>query len=202
MSKKKTKRIDFSKLPVGTKVRRRDGEVVTIEEQLHDTALTWRVCVRVLRGGVDWYTVWGSFHGNGNKSCLDLVSVVIDKKAKPKAVTSAKTPALPEGVFNVADLVGKLLVIESDGNSGRMKVLGLPVSAGPFKSQTDLERHLIEDGVDTFESSDRSSMDDLEHRGSDCLVVEVKRVVRQVPVVKLGCEVRDVSELKEDANAR
>ena len=36
MSKKKTKRIDFSKLPVGTKARRRDGEVVTIEELKED----------------------------------------------------------------------------------------------------------------------------------------------------------------------
>lgn len=201
MSKKNAKRIDFSKLPIGTQVRRRDGEVVTIVEQLKGTRLTWRVGVRVSDGGCGWHTTFGYFQCTGTEHCCDLVSVVSHEKAKPKAAVSKK-PALPEGVFNVSDLVGKLLVIESDNNTGRMKLLGLPVSAGPFKSNADVDRHLIEDGIDTFEGSDRSSLDDLEHWGSDCLIVEVKRVVRQVPVVKVGCEVQDVSGIKEDANAR
>lgn len=202
MSKKtnaKTKRIDFSKLPVGTKVVRRDGVVVTISCQKKDKWQTWRVECLDQYDHPEWYAFNGKSFINCPESPRDLVGVVEPEMSVKQTTTSTKTkkPALPEGIFNVTDLVGKLLVIESDNNSGQMRVVGTSVSAGPFKSHADVVRHMVADGIETFEGSDRSSMDDLEHWGSDCLVVEVKRVVRQVPVVKVGCDVRDVSEIQE-----
>lgn len=124
------------------------------------------------------------------------------KKAKPEKRKSAAVPRLPEGVFEVADLVGKLLVIESDGNSGTMRVVGFPVSAGPFNTHEEADRHMADEAVELFDGSDRSSADDLEHWGSDALVVEVKRVVRTVPTMKVGCEIREIAGSWEANNAR
>ena len=115
-------------------------------------------------------------------------------KAPAKAPTRKEPKAsLPPGHVYVADCPGRFLVLEGVKNDGTVDLKDLAEVRGPFASAKAAEDDIRKDAVDTFEGDPDSRMEDLENWGSDCLIVEVKRVVRAVPVVTVKAEIKTIA---------
>lgn len=182
--KKKTKKtekagkLDLFAFPDGTSVRLRNGDVCTILQK--DDIGPY--VVRLSNGS--WYTPDGSFRAGYEEDPFDVVEILSAPEPAPK----------PEpGFLRVADLIGKVLVIESDGNSGIIKTGSAELVGYAFKDEAAALAHIRKDSAGTFEDGGEITTEDLENWGSDCLIVEVKRVVRPVPTVKIGCEILTVA---------
>ena len=94
------------------------------------------------------------------------------------------------GKAGLHPLVGCFLVIETEHNTPQESVRG--EVKGPFRTQAEAERWMIDDAVDTFSGSDRSLQSgEAEEWGSDMYVCEIKRVCRPVPVVKITARTMD-----------
>ena len=141
-----------------------------------------------------------AFHGSLD-NCVDRVRVC-SASARPenrgvhyvkKATRKAPKVILPPGHVYVADCPGRFLVLEGMKNDGTVDLKDLAGVRGPFVSAKAAEDDIRKDAVDTFEGDPESTLDDLENWGSDCLIVEVKRVVRPVPVVSVKAEIKTIA---------
>lgn len=185
------KKLDLSKCKPGDRVRLRNGTETNVAR---NTGLASYPVE--LRNGIS-YTYNGE-HYYGHRSELDIVAIL--PRAKPKKPAekpeAPAQPKLPEGVFRVADMIGKTVVIEGSKNDGTFSCDCTEVF-GVYKDEKAALKDLADRNADEFDESDKSS--DGETWASDCLIVEVKRVVRPVPRVKVNCDIRVVAGGAKDA---
>ena len=189
----KTTKIDLSMCKVGDKAMTRDGHTLTFKGRRD------RMVYPYIFGcscGRDHNFAQDGRFDPSKEDRRDIVGLVLpDEPApNPKATSKPSAPELPPGFVRVADCVGKFLVVEGDKSGGVIDLESLTAVRGPFKSIQAAEKDIRDDAIDTFESDPGNSrdMEDLENLGSDCLIVEVKRAVRPVPTVKVGCEIKTI----------
>jgi hypothetical protein len=184
------KKLDLSKCEVGDRVRLRNGKETLVDENDGSD-------VPVYAGGC-WYRRNGKSYVDVDH--LDIVAILPrEKTKKPVAKPAAPVkPALPAGVFSVSDLVGKTIAIYGEKNDGTFALRGAEL-VGVYDNEKAALADIADKDADTFESDGGDTLDDLANWGSDYLIVEVKRVVRPVPVVDVKCEVRVIAGGKEDA---
>jgi hypothetical protein len=88
-------------------------------------------------------------------------------------------------------MIGKFIVIETNTNTPQETIRGEIM--GPYKTQAEAERWIVEDAVDTLTRSDLSLQEgDAEEWGSDMYICEIKRVCRPVPSVRITARIMDV----------
>lgn len=188
----KAEKIDLSKCKVGDKAVTRDGYTLTFKgrrDRLAKPYIFGCSCGRDHSFSQD-----GRF-GPSKENCRDIVGLILsDEPApKPKAAKKPAVPELPPGSVRVADCVGTFLVVEGDKNGGVIDLESLTAVRGPFKSIQAAEKDIRDDAIATYSGDRGNSLSDLENWGSDCLIVEVKRAVRPVPTVKVGCEIETIA---------
>lgn len=83
---------------------------------------------------------------------------------------------------------------EVKGESWPMPPLQSMAAVGPFAAIRDAENYLREDGADTYMSADGSlrDLDDGQDWAAAVMIVEVVKVVQQVPVVSVSVKLKTI----------
>ena len=99
-------------------------------------------------------------------------------------------PRKAAGKARLHSHVGCFCVIETEKNTPQEKIHG--EVRGPFHTQAEAEKWMIDDAIDTYSGSDRSLQNGKDEEwGSDMYVCEIKRVCRPVPVVGITARLMD-----------
>ena len=142
-----------------------------------------------LENWVPFYTKDGTFL-IGEKSELDIVRIIHKTQPKPTTKKPAVAPS-PKKKPTIADVVGKFIAIESFGMSEEFNVKESDI-LGIFDTEKKAIDHICEDAKENFEADKEATINDGEYLASNCLIVEIKRVVRPVITATVKCEVKDV----------
>lgn len=146
---------------VGRTVRLRGGGTAKIDMVRKDPLSIYPDRIDCTRGGTG-----GVFSVSGYACALAAVAFTDDPPADPRAENAAKA-------------VGRFLAVESDRTSGELDVAGFHVR-GAFDTVGEAEEFIKDDTVESY--GDGSDAGDPEAFSGDWFIVEIKRVVRPVPV--------------------
>lgn len=171
-------KLDLSKCKVGDKVILRSGKVVTISSISPNERYPIRCDDEYSR------TFLGFWQRTEKVNDIDIVSIV-----KPSA-KSKKTK--PVELSDIKNLIGKIIVIDTTKNDGKFDLSSAELR-GVFTSEKLALDYVRNDAKDTYDGDPSNDMQDLDNWGSDVLIVEVKRVVRPVPSVKVSCSVKTIA---------
>lgn len=96
-----------------------------------------------------------------------------------------------EKTVSVNSMIGKFVVIEAFGTSDEFNVKESDI-LGIFDTEKKAIDHICEDAKENFEADNEATIRDGEDWASNCLIVEIKRVVRPILTATVKCEVKDV----------
>lgn len=128
---------------------------------------------------------------------MSVKKAVKKRDAKPKVVEvlprvkKQPPPVAPNANCPVSGIVGKFAVIESNRNGMTFSIEDVRVH-GVFDTFADALAFVKDDAEDVYDASGGGG-GNLEKWGSDCLVVEVKSVVRPVPEIEVKMTVKTVA---------
>lgn len=90
-------------------------------------------------------------------------------------------------------MVGRFVIIETDGTSNPNRLSGETETKGPFGTMEQVERWMVNDAISTYGNGEEECRagDDIEW-GSETYICEIKRVVKQVPNVRITARIADV----------
>lgn len=114
----------------------------------------------------------------------------VKTKPKPTSKNTAVVPAQQKKP-TIADMVGKFIAIEAFGASEEFNVNESDI-LGIFDTEKLAIDHICEDAKENFEADNEATIKDGEDWASNCLIVEIKRVVRPILTATVKCEVKDV----------
>lgn len=92
---------------------------------------------------------------------------------------------------SVNSMIGKFIAIEAFGTRDDFNVKETDI-LGIFDTEKLAIDHICEDAKENFEADNEATIKDGEDWASNCLIVEIKRVVRPVITATVKCEVKDV----------
>jgi hypothetical protein len=115
----------------------------------------------------------------------------VEVKEEKQAAKKQASVKPPENKPTVHGMIGKFVVIEANSNADTFDVKESDVH-GIFDTEKRAIDHICEQTRKDFEADNDSNIHVGEDWAGDCLIVEIKRVVRPVITAAVTCEIKDV----------
>lgn len=138
-----------------------------------------------------WYCRKEGWHCTKNTRVDKKDGYFVEVKEKKQPAKKQASVKPPENKPTAHGMIGKFVVIEANSNADTFDAKESDVH-GIFDTEKQAIDHICEQTRKDFEADNDSNIHVGEDWAGDCLIVEIKRVVRPVITATVTCEIKDV----------